>query len=212
MARTDELSGLHPRRQRRRILSGCLAGAALAHLALLGLGSGALRQGQRDRLPARPVSTPAAVKVRHLSAPAAAAPLALAAASAPAASPAPPSEPATSTSDPAAASAVEPAVYVPRGLLSVAPVARTPVLLQWPPNWPLRQTYTAVLKLYLDEQGRVERVEPDGDAVLPGPLFESARLAFMAADFTPGQLNGQAVKSWFRIEVSFETAAAPVPP
>jgi hypothetical protein len=86
------------------------------------------------------------------------------------------------------------------------------VLLQWPPNWPLRRTYTAVLKLYLDESGRVERVEPDGDAVLPEPLFESARDAFLAAEFSAGQLNGQAVKSWIRVEVSFETGDRPGPP
>lgn len=85
-------------------------------------------------------------------------------------------------------------------------------MLQWPANWPLRRSYSAVLKLYLDEQGRVERVEPDGDGVLPGPLFESARQAFMAADFKPGEVNGQVVKSWMRVEVNFEAGDVQSPP
>lgn len=197
------------------MLRWCLSGVVLAHLALLGLGQGTLREGQRERLAARPVSTPAAVKVRHLTSGPAAAPQAPAleeavpaggAASAPALPPEPPQAQAL------AAPAVEPAVYVPRALLSVAPVARVPVLLQWPANWPFKQSYVAVVKLYLDEQGRVERVEPDGETLLPGPLFESARQAFMAAEFTAGQLNGQAVKSWIRVEVSFESAPLPAPP
>lgn len=197
------------------MLPWCLAAVVLGHLALLGLGPGSLREWQRDRLQARPVSTPMAVKVRHLASGPAASPLAPAreaagaaqnAASAPAAQaePAMPQEAAPPT--------VEPAVYVPRALLSVAPVARAPVLLQWPANWPFKQSYTAVLKLYLDEQGRVERVEPDGEPALPGPLLESARQAFMAADFTAGQLNGQAVKSWIRVEVSFESGPPPATP
>lgn len=111
-----------------------------------------------------------------------------------------------------ATSVGEPTVYVPRAMLSVGPVARAPVLLVWPPNWPLRRAYTAVLRLYLDEQGRVVRVEPDGDVVLPELLFETARQAFMAADFTPGQLNGQAVRSWTRIEVSFDSESVAAPP
>lgn len=183
----------------------------LAHVALLGLGSDTLRQWQRDRLSAPAVHTPAALKVRHLTAVAVTPPAADAgpppahdAASAPAAEAAAAAPPADTTQD-REVPGIEPAVHVPRALLSVAPVARAAVLLQWPPSWPARQSYTAILKLYLDEQGRVERVEPDGDATLPEPLFESARQAFMAADFTPGQLHGQAVKSWMRIEVSFET-------
>lgn len=215
MARVDELSGA-PRRNPARPPWWCLAGAALIHVALLGLGAHALRQWQLDHPMTRPADTPAALKVRHLSAPAGAAaeavtqeplPPTLAEAPGPAVPPPPPSPP-----EPPAAEAVEPTFYVPRAKLSVAPVPRAPVLLQWPDNWPVQKSYSAVLKLYLDEQGRVERVEPDGDAVLPGPLLETARQAFLAASFTPGELNGQAVKSWMRIEVNFETGKIPAPP
>lgn len=192
----------------------CLGGALLAHLALLGLVPDAVHRWQRERLQATPVPTPAALKVRHLASAAAidAAPEGRGETSS-VPGPAPASEPVSAQAAPKPAVAVvpvvEPPIYVPRALLSVAPVARAPVLLAWPENWPLKASYTAILKLYLDEQGRVERVEPDGDAKLPEPLFESARQAFIAAGFTPGQLNGQAVKSWIRVEVSFESETLP---
>lgn len=187
----------------------CLGSAALAHLALLGwIGPETFLSWQQERLRAPRAAAPVAVRVRQLTSAAAAEPAPPAPAPGPASAPDRPLEPMPQpTPAPAVpvSADVEPPVYVPRALLSVAPVARAPVLLEWPPNWPLRNSYKAILKLYLDEQGRVERVEPDGDAVLPGPLFEAARQAFVATGFTPGQLNGQAVKSWVRVEVSFET-------
>lgn len=219
MARADELKGA-----RAGPPWWCLAGAALVHFALLASGAQALSDWKRELLLPKPGDTPAALTVRYVAAPAdlRVAPAAeqappVAATPGPAteatAPPEPPPEPSPAPSpEPVAVPTVEPAVYVPRALLSVGPVARTAVLLQWPPNWPLRRSYTAILRLYLDEQGRVERVEPDGDAVLPEPLFETARQAFMATDFSPGQLNGQAVKSWVRIEVSFESDKVAAPP
>jgi len=209
MARADEL-----KEDPARPPWWCLGAAALFHAVLLGISADAVDAWRRDQPPPRPASTPAAVKVRHLGTPAEAAAATQAPPPAPAAeeSPTVATEP---TPPPASAEpsvAVDPGFYVPRALLTVAPVVRTPVLLQWPANWPLRNSYTAVLKLYLDERGRVDRVEPDGDAVLPGPLFESARQAFLAAEFKPGELDGQAVKSWVRIEVNFETADAPSTP
>ncbi len=196
----------------------CLAGAALAHLALLASGAQALDDWKRELLQARPADAPAALKVRVVAEPAAVTavpveePPSLADTNpVPAPAPVPP-EPAPAPSPPPQVPVVEPPVYVPRALLSVGPVARTPVLLQWPPNWPVRRSYTAILRLYLDEQGKVERVEPDGDAALPEALFETARQAFMATDFSPGQLNGQAVRSWVRIEVNFESGKAGAPP
>jgi hypothetical protein len=196
----------------------CLAGAALAHLALLASGAQALNDWKRELLLSRSTGVPTALKVRVVAEPAALPtapaeekPLPAAATSGPL--PSPPELAAGPGPTPQAAPPiVEPPVYVPRALLSVGPVARTPVLLQWPSNWPMRRSYTAVLRLYLDEQGRVERVEPDGDAALPEPLFEAAQQAFMAADFSPGLLNGQAVKSWVRIEVNFESNKVAAPP
>lgn len=195
----------------------CLGAALLAHLALLGAGAEAVHRWQQERLHAKPVATPAALLVRHLASAAVgeASPEASgettmvtdAALGSDAVPDQVAAEPAV-----AAASAVEPAIYVPRAMLSTAPVPRTPVMLVWPQNWPLKASYTAILKLYLDEQGEVERVEQDGDTRLPEPLFESARQAFISAGFTPGQLNGQAVKSWVRVEVNFESDKLPVRP
>lgn len=220
MARADEL---------RRIRAGgpvrvpwwCLAGTALAHFALLASGAQALSDWKQGQLQPKPSDTPLALKVRYVPVPVVP-PMALAAEEQPPVaatfgpttlpSPLPEPSPPPELSEQPVAPVVEPAIYVPRALLSVGPVARTPVLLQWPPSWPLRRTYTAILKLYLDEQGRVERVEPDDEAVLPAPLFETAREAFMAAEFSPGQLNGQAVKSWMRIEVNFESEKVTAPP
>jgi hypothetical protein len=209
VARIDELTRAGGAPLRRGALRLCLAGALLAHLALLLVGSEALHRWQQERLLAPPVSTPMALRVRHLAS-AAATQAEHEVFAGPREVPISDSVPEEAAVKPAAASSgMERNVHVPRALLSVAPVARGPVLLVWPDHWPLKASYTAVLKLYLDEHGRVERVEPDGDAKLPEPLFESARQAFIAAGFIPGELNGQAVKSWIRVEVSFESETSP---
>ncbi len=229
MARADELTTAKRAAGPARVPWWCLTGAALAHLALLATGAQALSDWKRQQLLSKAVDTPVALKVRVMAEPADVPPgltveqplaadpapvAALAPSEAPASGPVaerPPDAQASSPAPQPVAPAFEPAVYVPRSLLSVGPVARTPVLLQWPATWPLRRSYTAILRLYLDEEGRVDRVEPDGDAVLPDALFETARQAFMAADFSPGQVDGRAVKSWVRIEVSFESGT-PVAP
>lgn len=216
MARADELTATRPG-DLLRLPWWCLAGAVLVHLALLASGAQALGDWKRSQALPKPSDTPSALKVRYVAAPAVAPAAVAAALPRPlarwglAAAPVPPvlaPEPVLLPEVPV----IEPAVYVPRALLTEAPAVRAPVLLQWPPNWLIQQSYTAILKLYLDEQGRVERVEPDGDAALPGPLLETAREAFLAADFTPGQLNGRAVKSWMRIEVTFESGGVAAPP
>lgn len=203
-------------RLRRGVLPLCMGGALLAHVALLGLVPDAVHRWQLERLQAHPVATPVALTVRYLTSPA---PVdaALEAITEtplvpdrPEAGPEPSPEQVAPEPAGAATPVTEPGVYVPRALLSVAPVARGPVQLLWPQNWPLKASYTAILKLYLDDQGRVERVEADGGTTLPEPLFESARQAFAAAGFTPGQLNGRAVKSWIRVEVTFESETRPV--
>ncbi len=196
----------------------CLGGALAGHGVLLVFGAEEAHRWQQAQLQLPPAVAPMAVTVRHLGA----APhedddSRVVARSPQVSSPEPPAsapvaaaeraEPAEAV--PEAGPVVAPVVYVPRGLLTVAPVARKPVVLVWPDGWPAQASYTAVLKLFLDEQGQVERVEPDGDPVLPEPLFEQARQAFMAAGFTPGQLNGQAVKSWVRVEVTFDSGSPP---
>lgn len=208
MARAHELT---PRRPAARagLPLGCLAGALLMHLALLVSGAHALEDWQRERLRVPPTPTPSALKVRAVSAPVddaapheGAPPVLTSAAGAATVTPL---QPAPRMAPADLAPTLDPIVYVPRALLTVGPVARAPVLLDWPANWLARGAYRGVLKLYLDEQGRVERVEADPEAPLPDPLFEAARSAFLAASFSPGELHGQAVRTWVRVEVEFDT-------
>jgi TonB family protein len=59
-----------------------------------------------------------------------------------------------------------------------------------------------VLRLYVDEQGRVERIATETDD--PGGAFAAAaREAFGGARFLPGVRNGVAVKALLRVEVRF---------
>ena len=94
--------------------------------------------------------------------------------------------------------------YVPRPELTVAPVIdRSPSLL-YPDDGPATGLYVARLALYIDETGMVRRVEADGRP-LPEVLEKAARDAFMSTQFSPGQIDGETVKSLIRIEVTFES-------
>lgn len=69
--------------------------------------------------------------------------------------------------------------------------------------------FRAALTLFIEHDGRVSRVrlEPDphapGGGALPPVLEDSARQAFLASLFEPGELGGRAVRSRLRIEVEF---------
>ena len=94
--------------------------------------------------------------------------------------------------------------YVPRAELTVAPVIdRSPVIL-YPADGPDTGLYVARLALYIDETGTVRHVEPEGPR-LPDALAWAARQAFLAAMFSPGQIQGEVVKSLIRVEVMFES-------
>jgi hypothetical protein len=96
--------------------------------------------------------------------------------------------------------------YVPRPLLAVPPVARTPVTFAAPYGEMIRSRHVGVFSLFIDEHGQVQRVEADDTASLPDALAQAAREAFMAAQFTPGEIDGGAVKSRVRVEVVFDDA------
>jgi TonB family protein len=94
--------------------------------------------------------------------------------------------------------------YLPRSALTLAPQALGLVALSYPEEAPAGQ-HQGVLTLFIDEQGVVQRVRIEsGDQELPPVFQEAARQAFLAARFTPGELQGRAVKSRIRIQVSFE--------
>ena len=98
----------------------------------------------------------------------------------------------------------DPSMYLRRGALTRAPQVQTPVALSYPVFEDDRQGhYTAVLALFIDEAGQVRRirVEPPG---LPDALEGAARRAFLAARFTPGEVDGRPVRSLIRIEVQFD--------
>ncbi len=102
--------------------------------------------------------------------------------------------------------------YVPRPLLSIAPEVTAPVVVAPPASsastGQLIGRYTGVLALYIDEQGVVRRIEPEAPA-LPEPMAQAARAAFMNAHFSPGQMDGHAVKSRIRVEVVFDDTPQP---
>jgi hypothetical protein len=97
--------------------------------------------------------------------------------------------------------------YWPRADLAVAPLALAPVVLAYPDDGPALGSYTEVLALYIDETGTVRDMRFEGD-VLPPALQRAARDAFGAANFTPGQIDGQAVRAKIRVEVTFESRSS----
>lgn len=100
--------------------------------------------------------------------------------------------------------------YVPRPLLSVAPAPVIPVVIAVPPasaTGRLIGRYSGVLALYIDEEGRVRRVEAESPA-MPAAMERAAREAFLAARFSSGQVAGRAVKSRIRVEVVFDDGPA----
>lgn len=93
--------------------------------------------------------------------------------------------------------------YVPRPLLSVPPIAKQAILLAAPPGATTHGRYVGVLSLFIDEQGRVQRINFD-EPSLPEAFENAVQKTFMAVQFTPGEIDGVAVKSRLRVEVVFD--------
>lgn len=102
-----------------------------------------------------------------------------------------------------------PDVYHPRSELSIAPRLQGVLDIVFPPQEPKHLRHEATLAIYIDEHGHVRKVTPvQGE--LPMAFVEAARNAFLSARFQPGQLQGQAVKSFIHIAVVFEETPAEV--
>jgi periplasmic protein TonB len=106
--------------------------------------------------------------------------------------------------------------YFPRSMLSIAPRAAAGVSVLFPDGVDGVVHLVARVELFIDEQGIVQRVVAL-DA-LP-PIFEDAvRSTFSRTRFTPGKIDGMAVRSRIRIEVSFDSdrvdtnSASPIRP
>lgn len=93
--------------------------------------------------------------------------------------------------------------YVPRSELTAPPRRLGVVPLVYPDDGPSAGLYVGRLALLIDEFGSVRRVEPLGRP-LPPALESAARLAFLGASFSPGEIEGAKVKSRIHIEVTFE--------
>ncbi len=93
--------------------------------------------------------------------------------------------------------------FFPRNALDIGPYPAQPVLIEYPSVDAGSGTHVSELALFIDENGRVVRIRVDGPA-LPAAMEEAARLAFMGATFSPGQVDGLPVRSRIRVEVVFE--------
>lgn len=120
---------------------------------------------------------------------------------------APPSPGASATSSADTASRVGDE-FVPRRYLTIVPKATTDITVFYPETSDSVGKRTAILALFIDELGGVQRVRIDGPS-LPPDMEEAARNAFLSARFTPGQREGRIVKSLIRIEVTFESTPLP---
>ena len=101
---------------------------------------------------------------------------------------------------PSATSAME---FVPRSLLSLAPVPAHPIVVPFPDSSSDTGRFVTVLRLFIDETGHVLRVVVDGPPI-PAALEAAARDTFMHATFSPGQVDGVDVRSVIRVEVTFD--------
>lgn len=221
-----------PGQARRGLLAGLAVASLLAHLGLLGLLTGEPPPAGRRPADGAASSRPRSVVVRSAPIPDddASEPLPLprrpppqaterAAQPPPGTTPhdeVPSAAPAASSphqtpalTGPALAGPDDGAEYLPRSALSVVPQPLGEVLLTYPPGAPPGR-HRGELTLFIDEQGSVQRVRIDsGEAELPAVFQAAARQAFLAARFTPGELQGRAVKARMRIAVEFEAAEAP---
>jgi len=87
-------------------------------------------------------------------------------------------------------------------LLSEPPLLQNSVVIDEPTTQRSAGARVGVLALYIDEEGRVQDVVAEAP-FLPIEYEEAARKAFLAARYAPGRINGHAVKSRVKVEVTF---------
>lgn len=211
--------------QRRALLAGCVAGSVLLHLGvLLSSTAQALAQagGARGEA-AHQHGVAVRIETAHRSsgtipAPAPTQQIATIPASAQAARTTSPSAPTLlermeqlpPTGAGTAAQAGDPdAEYLPSRLLTRGPAPQQSIDLFYPELAPTGH-FRAVLTLFIDDQGVVQRVRVDAaqDSGLPAALEEATRQTFLRSAFVPGELDGRPVRSQLRIEVEFTTEPA----
>lgn len=184
----------------KKVLLPTGGGAPVMHTRLLSLSSAVAP-------PSAPSPSPRGVSDRTVES--STAPVATAPAEVPSSRPLPAPTPlATADSAPSPQPSSQPPLdeYLPRDLLTQAPSASQPILLDFPADLPDEQRLSIVLRLYVDEQGVVRRVARVG-----GDTQEQAQTiaeqAFLQARFNPGEVEGHPVKSIIHVEVTFDSTS-----
>lgn len=93
-------------------------------------------------------------------------------------------------------------MYLERSMLSVAPRALDPVVIDFPDFAGVAEHYVGEFEIYIDDTGGVVRVASN-TSDLPQILHHAVQAAFLPARFAPGEVNGRPVRSRIRIEVTF---------
>ena len=104
-------------------------------------------------------------------------------------------------------SATEPDLaYLPRNRLTRPPSPQQSIDLLYPELAPSGH-FRAVVTLFIDERGVVQRVRIDEaeDSGLPPALEDATRQTFLRSTFAPGEVDGRPTRSRLRIEVEYAT-------
>lgn len=211
--------------RRRMLLAGCVAGSLLLHVGLL-LSGPASVAGHADGTPGQPVrpgmlvrletphrstSTPAVPdSTRRITAPAATKqavsrqPQSQSQSQPPILLPPDLDQLPPTGAGPLAQIGAPDADYLPSRLLTRGPAPQQSIDLFYPELAPSGH-FRAVLTLYIDDRGVVQRVRIDEAEAsgLPAALEDAARQTFLRSAFAPGELDGQPMRSQLRIEVEF---------
>jgi hypothetical protein len=99
--------------------------------------------------------------------------------------------------------------YWARPYLSVAPSERTDVIVERPRLGGISPVVLH-LTLYIDETGKVRRVRNDTPGI-QREYVDAATRAFSVAEFRPGEIGGQAVRSLLQMDVTFDSGSRKEP-
>ena len=100
-----------------------------------------------------------------------------------------------------------PSFYFPASELDVRPYPEAPVVIPFPDVALEEERVEGVLVLYIDIEGKVDRVEIQ-ESTLPSLLERTAMSTFMQAKMQPGMKEGKAVRSQMKVLVEFESRNA----
>lgn len=99
-------------------------------------------------------------------------------------------------------------LYLDRHQVTEGPSPNAPVVIEYPGDAPTARAYKGRLRLFIDQQGVVKKVE-GLPPLLPPPMLHAATTAFLSTRFTPGRLDGTEVKTKIEVEVSFDPGETP---